>query len=155
MAVSEPKFIPKPGQVDYTNIRYAPVVNVVVAKDQKILLVQRSAHMRLYPGYWSGVSGFLDDSKSIEQKAYEELSEEVGINAAEITSFQIGEVLLQEAPEYHKTWITVPVLVKASTKDFKLNWEGQKAQWFSPSEIGALNLVPGFDNVIQQFTSEL
>ncbi|HEY4161329.1 MAG TPA: hypothetical protein VGM08_04680, partial [Candidatus Saccharimonadales bacterium] len=65
--MAEPKFVPKPGQVDYTNIRYAPVINTVITNSGKVLLVQRSPGMRLYPGYWSGMSGFLDDNRSIEE----------------------------------------------------------------------------------------
>lgn len=72
--MKEPKSTPKPGQVDYTNIRYAPVVNIVVTHAGKILLVQRSKNMRLYPGFWNGVSGFLDYAKSIWEKVREELS---------------------------------------------------------------------------------
>ena len=36
------KFQPKPGQVDFTNIRYAPVANCVLFNEGKILLVKRS-----------------------------------------------------------------------------------------------------------------
>ena len=153
MAVSEPKFTPKPGQTDYTNIRYAPVINIVVTQHGKILLVQRSTSMRLYPNYWNGVSGFLDDDKSVEQKMYEELHEELNIQQSGIESFELGQVLLQEAPEYKKTWLVVPVLVRAKTDKFKFNWEAQRAQWFEPQEIISLNLLPGFEELIRQFIS--
>ena len=49
--MAQPKFIPRPGQVDYTNIRYAPVVNTIVVHSGKVLLVQRSSEMRLYLGF--------------------------------------------------------------------------------------------------------
>lgn len=38
--MQEPKFVPKPGQTDYSNIRYAPVINCVLKHGDMILLVQ-------------------------------------------------------------------------------------------------------------------
>jgi len=146
--MAEPKFIPKPGQVDYTTVRYAPVINTVITHKGKILLVQRSADMRLYPNYWSGVSGFLDDQKSIEEKVYEELKEELGIKKTDVESLTRGAVLLQESPEYQKTWLVVPVLVKVKTSEFEINWESSRAQWFARQEIVGLKLTPGFDEVL-------
>ena len=75
----EKKFTPKPGQVDYTNIRRAPVINCVLRYGDKILLVKRSAELRLYPNYWNGISGFLDDDRSVLEKVKDEIREETGI----------------------------------------------------------------------------
>lgn len=152
--MAEPKFVPRKGQVDYTNIRYAPVVNTVVTCDGKFLLVQRSPDMRLYPGYWNGVSGFLDDNRSIEEKVEQELREELGIAAEQIKSLERGQVLLQEAPDYHKTWLVVPVLARVETVGFTLDWEAQRAKWCEPIEISKLDLLPGFREVINQFVGE-
>lgn len=77
--MSKPKFKPKPGQVDFTNIRWAPVINCVVKHQDKILLVKRSKELNLYPGYWNGISGFLDDQRSLTEKVEEEIKEELGI----------------------------------------------------------------------------
>lgn len=149
--MAEPKFVPRKGQVDYTDIRYAPVVNTVVTCDGKFLLVQRSPHMRLYPGCWNGISGFLDDDRSVEEKVEQELREELGIVAEQIESLERGQVLLQEAPDYHKTWLVVPVLARVKTTSFKLDWEAQRARWYEPGEVKGLKLLPGFKAVLDQF----
>lgn len=149
---NEPKFTPKPGQTDYTNIRYAPVINTVVANDGKVLLVRRNPTMRLYPGHWNGISGFLDDSSSVEDKALGELSEELGLASSDIKSLERGQVLVQEAPEYGKTWIVFPVFVRVEATNFKLDWEAQEARWFSLGEARNLKLVPGFGEVLAQFS---
>jgi len=148
--MAEPKFIPKDGQVDYTNIRYAPVVNTVVTKDGKVLLVQRSQELRLYPGFWNGISGFLDDKQSIEEKVGEELRDELGIEQANILKLDRGHPFIQEAPEYDKTWLVVPVLVEINTDRVGIDWEESQAKWFEPSELKKLNLLPGFETVIAQ-----
>ena len=149
--MKEPNFIPKDGQVDYTNIRYAPVINTVVFHDGRILLVQRSKSLRLYPSCWNGVSGFLDDSKTIEQKVEEELREELSISKTDIVDLKRGRPLIQEAPDYNKTWLVVPVRVEVSTNKFKLDWEAEDAKWFTPAEASRLDLMPGFREVLAQF----
>lgn len=148
--MAEPKFVPKEGQVDYTNIRYAPVINCVVKYQQKILLVQRSKDMRLYPGYWNGVSGFLDTDESVEEKAHEELEEELGIAAKDIVSINRGKVIVQEGEEYNKTWIIFPVLVEVKTTKITLDWEASDHKWLMPEEAKQLNLMPGFDEVLNE-----
>lgn len=122
----EKVFHPRPGQVDFTNVRWAPVVNCVVKYKQKILLVERSASLRLYPGYWNGISGFLDDQKNLEEKIYEELREELGIAKKHILSIRPGQVFDQEEPKYKKTWIVHPVLVTVDTDSVETRLGGKK-----------------------------
>lgn len=148
--MTQPKFVPKPGQVDYTHIRWAPVVNCVVTYKGKILVLQRSSDLRLYPGYWNGVSGFLDDQKSLLNKVKEELREELGIPASKIASVRLGEVFDQEAPKYKKTWIVHPVLVEVLTDKVVLDWEARIYRWVTRTEARKLNLLPGFDLVLQK-----
>lgn len=145
------KFIPKPGQVDYTNIRYAPTVNIVVAYKKKIFLVKRAQELPYYPGCWDWICGFLDDKKSIEEKAYEELKEELDIEPTCVASLTRGEPWLDEAPEYNKTWIIVPVLAELKSDKVSLNWEASEGNWFSPKEILNLDLIPGSLRTAAQF----
>jgi len=148
---AEPMFIPRPGQVDYTHIRYAPVLNAVVVYLGKALLPQRSNDMRSYPNHWCGISGYLDDHRSVEDRARQEMSEEVGITTDRILSMQRGTVLLQEAPDHDKSWLVVPVLVRVRDRRYRLDWESQAAGWFTMTEAMGLPLLPGFDAVITQY----
>jgi 8-oxo-dGTP pyrophosphatase MutT (NUDIX family) len=148
---TEPVFVPRLGQVDYTHIRYAPVLNAVVVCTGKVLLLQRSSGMRSYPNHWCGISGYLDDDRSVEEKARQEMLEEVGIAADRILSMQRGVVLLQEAPQYGKSWLVVSVLVYVRDQRYRLDWESQAADWFSMTEAMRLRLLPGFEAVIAQY----
>ena len=111
--------------------------------------------MRLYPNYWNGVSGFLDDAQDIEDKVREELREELGIAADDLLELTRGTPLLQEAPQYNKTWLVMPMLAKVRHVTFQLDWEAQHAQWYTPQDIMALDLLPGFKYVVAQFFPEL
>lgn len=146
------KFKPKPGQIDYTKARWAPVINCVVKYKDKILVVQRSKKLNFYPGYWNGISGFLDDKRSLEQKVKNELKEELSIPQAKIKKIRLGEIFDEEAPEYKKIWIVHPVLVEASTDRIKLDWEAQNYQWLTLKEAMKLKLLPGFDTVLEKLS---
>lgn len=142
------QFKPRPGQIDYTNARWAPVINCVLKFQDKFLVVQRSEKLNLYPGYWNGISGFLDDEKSLVQKVEEELREELGLSKDKVKDVKLGQIFDQEAPEYNKTWIVHPIFVEVATDEIKLDWEAKKYSWATMMEVKKLKLLPGFDRVI-------
>lgn len=144
------KFVPKSGQIDFTNARWAPVINCVVQYEDKILLVKRSKELNLYPGYYNGISGFLDDQKNLREKVIEELREELGIGETQVESIELGEIFDQEASEYKKTWIVHPVLVKINTDEIILDWEASEFKWVTMAESKTLKLLPGFELVLEK-----
>lgn len=147
----EPKFVPRDGQVDFTTVRWCPVINCVVKYKSKILVVERNKSLRLYPGYWNGISEFLDDRKSLKEKVEEELKEELGISKKHIVNITLGQIFDQEAPKYTKTWIVHPVLVEVDTNEVTFDWEVRRYEWLLPKEVMKLKLLPGFDQVIRSF----
>lgn len=152
---NKPKFKPKAGQVDFSNARWAPVVNSVISYKNKILLVERNSQLNFYPGYWNGVSGFLDDEKSLEEKVKEELREELEMGESHILSIHLCDIFDQEEPKYNKTWIVHAVMVKIDTDEVKLDWEAQKYAWVTPEEIKNYKLLPGFDRVLEAVLPKL
>lgn len=153
--MAEHKFVPKPGQIDYTNIRYAPCIKVIPVHDGKILVAKRTTERRLYPGYWDFINGFLDDKCSIEEKATEELAEEVGIGSGDVASFKRGKAAISEDPDYGKTWLIVPVLAEVKTAKFDLDWEATEAKWLTPSEAASIEMIPGTLEIVSQFFPEM
>ena len=126
------------------------MVNCVVKYRGKILLVKRSEKLHFYPGYWNGISGFLDDKRSLEEKVKDELKEEAGIPARSVKKIRPGGIFLQEEPKYKKTWIVHPVLVEVSTSKVRLDFEGEEYRWLGLSEVRKLKLLPGFDKVLKE-----
>lgn len=148
--MKKPLFKPKPGQVDYTHARWTPVMNCVVKYRNKILVVQRSKELNFYPGYWNGISGFLDDKRSFEQKVKDELQEELGMPGKMVKKIRLCEIFHQEAPKYNKTWIVHPVLVEVIIDKVKLDWEAINYKWIKFGEAKKLKLLPGFDQVLEK-----
>lgn len=145
-------FKPKPGQIDFSQARWAPVINCVVRHRGQILLVQRSLELHFYPGYWNGISGFLDDHKSLKEKVAEELREELGLKESFIKKISLGEIVDQESPKYKKTWIVHPVLVDVSSNKVRLDWEGRNFVWIKPADAKKYKLLPGFSEVLKKIT---
>lgn len=143
------RFHPKPGQVDYTHARFAPVINCVVKYRNKILIVRRSSWMRLYPGYWSGIGGFLDDQKTLEEKVKEELREELGIREKDIISFARGDMFEADEPKHKKVWIIHPVLARVKSDAIKLNWEASEYRWIFVREAKNFRIAPSFKKVLK------
>ena len=142
----------KPGQTDYTNIRWAPVMNCVVMHKGQILVVQRSKSLNFYPGYWNGISGFLDDAKGLREKVEEELREELGIQAKDIISIKLAEVFDQDESKYKKTWIVHPILVKVKTDKINLDWEAKQFVWTTINKAKKMKLLPGFGEVLKKIS---
>lgn len=145
-----PKFQPKLGQIDYTYIRRAPVINCVVRCKDKILIVKRSASLNFYPNYWNGISGFLDDGRSVEEKAKDELREELRIGEQDIISIKLGGIFEQEEEKYDKLWLVHPVLIEVKYDRITLDWEAQDFKWIKVEEAKNYNLLPGFDKVLEK-----
>ena len=145
-------FKPKKGQIDYTRARWAAVVLCVVQFRGKILLVKRSAEMRVYPGFWNGVGGYLDDRKTLEGKAKEELKEEAGIRSQDIVSIRAGQIFEVDNPKYKKTWIIHPVLVKVRSDAIRLDWEADAYRWVLVSEARKEpKLIPTYLKALDTF----
>lgn len=143
-------FIPKPDQIDYSKARWAPVINCVLKYKDKLLVVKRSDDLNFYPGYWNGISGFLDDKKTLKEKVSEEISEELGMQEESIENIRLGEIFHQDEQKYQKTWIVHPVLVQVKTDEVKLDWEANKYQWLEIDDVRKLDLLPGFDQVLER-----
>lgn len=143
-----PKFKPKPGQIDYSNVRWAPVINCIVMCGDEILLVKRSKSLKFYPNYWNGISGFLDDKRSLIKKIKDELREETGIKEKDIILIKVGQIFDLDQPRYKKTWIVHPVLIKVKNCKLKIDWEAEEFRWVKLNEIKKFRLIPGFDKVM-------
>ena len=78
-------------KIDYTHKYECKVVDVFVKHKDSFLLLKRSEKVLAYKNMWCVISGFLDDKKTLEQKALQELKEEVGLKkdaVKKITNFK-------------------------------------------------------------------
>ncbi|MBU2579184.1 NUDIX domain-containing protein [Patescibacteria group bacterium] len=142
-----PKF--SDGKINYSESNKAPVLTCFVKYNDKILLLKRSNEVRVYQGLWNSVAGYLDEFRPLEEKAREELREELGITADLIKQTKMGQPYEMIDNNVQKIWIIFPVLVELNKKPaIKLDWEHTEYQWISPSELKKFDVVPSLDKTL-------
>lgn len=139
-----PKFTD--GRIDYSNSRKAPVLTCFVKCKDKILLLKRSDKVRTYRGLWNTVAGYLDEFKPLEEKAREELQEELGITVKMIKQIKLGEPYEFNDKNIGKTWIIFPVLVELEKEPMiKLDREHTEYKWIVLDDLKKFDIVPNLE----------
>jgi len=136
-----PKF--PDGRINYSKSKIAPVITVFVKYNDKILLLKRSDRVSTYKGKWNTVAGYLDEVKSLEEKALEELREEIGVDDRIISSIKIGKMYEFYDEKIDRKWIVTPILVELKElPKIKLNEEHTEYKWIKIDEIENFDTVP-------------
>lgn len=141
------------GRINYSNSDTAPVLTCFLKYKNKILLLKRSDKVRTYQGKWNTVAGYLDEPKSIREKALEEIQEELGIKENNILLINIGKYykFTDNEIEKHKTWITCPVLAELKNEpEIRLDREHTRYKWISPKELTNFDIVPKLDESLKR-----
>ena len=134
------------GRIDYTNERVCYVVNCTVVAGDRVLLTRRGADVMAYPNTINGVSGFIDDtSKSLEEIAKQELTEELCAPLERLQRLVVAEPIVQIDDDIKREWHTYAVLAEFS-EEFtpRTNWENKSARWFAIADVPTMKLMRGF-----------
>lgn len=138
------------GRIDYTDAPKAAAVNVIVVCDGEYLLLQRSKNVHTYKGKWMTVAGYLDEPVSVEDKALEELREEVGVTRDMIRSLETFDPLGFTDEDIGTTFIIFPVLCRLSRKPrIELDEEHVQFRWVMRSDIPDHDVVPSLPEVLE------
>lgn len=141
MAKKLPKF--SDGRINYRNSDYAPVVNVFIRANCKLLVLKRSSKVGNYKGKWNCVSGYLDSAGPLKQKAMEEVKEELAITIDE-NMIKQGEPYEIFDEKIKKTWLVCPFLVDLKIEpEIKLDFENTEYMWIDLEELKSLDTVIG------------
>lgn len=154
LTVGLPRF--DDGRINFTGVRKAPVLNVVVWCDDEILLVKRSQKVSAYQGLWNGISGFIDEPKAVEDFARQELSEELGLPVTDIKNIIVCRPYEVDDRDIDRTWFVYPVLAELKQKsEIKLDWEHTDYAWIKPEQLKDYECVKDFDKSVHLALSTL
>lgn len=144
-----PKF--SDGRINYSTSSKAPVLTCFIKYQDQILLLKRSHKVSTYRGLWNTVAGYLDEIKSVKDKAYKELDEELNINRENILKTKLSHLYEFYDKNIQKTWIIFPAMVELRKKPaIKLNWEHTDYKWIKPEEINEYNIVPNLEITLEK-----
>jgi len=134
------------GRINYSKSSKAAVVTVFIKYKDKILLLKRSDKVRTYKNKWNTVAGYLDELKPIDEKALEELEEEIRLKPESVALLTKGKPFKIFDPKISKTWFVHPVLVNVKNKPkVKLDWEHSDYKWINPRDLIEFDIVPNLN----------
>lgn len=120
------------------------VVTCFIRYFDKILIVKRSQAVGTYQGFWSGISGYIEQ-EPINQ-AYTEINEETSLNNEDVMLIRKGMPFEQVDENLNRKWIIHPFLFETSSMDnIKIDWENVDKRWIDPAEIKNFDTVPGLE----------
>jgi ADP-ribose pyrophosphatase YjhB (NUDIX family) len=114
------------------------VVDTIVVKDGKILLVKRTAKL-LEGNKWGLVGGFVDRDETTKQAVAREALEETGWKVENIRLFKINDNPIR--PQEDRQNIAFVYVCEAAEKVGEGDWESDECRWFD------LDDVPGRETV--------
>lgn len=130
-------------RVDYSGVDRAPVLTCFLVWDGRVLILRRSAQVGTYRGKWGAVAGYLDEPLPIQEQAYREIEEEVGVPWQEIRGMRMAPPYEVHDPDLGRTWLVHPILVvlkRAPT--IRLDREHTEHRWIAPEELVEYDTVP-------------
>jgi len=113
------------------SLRHA-VVDVLVIKDERLLLVKRTAKL-LEGGKWALVGGFAERDEDIRQAAEREIFEETGWKVKDLHLLLINS--RPDRPHEDRQNISFVFVATATEKTGEPDWESDDVQWFSFSKL--------------------
>lgn len=142
-----PKF--NDGRINYSHARVCPVVNCVVRCGEMVLLTRRGEDVIAYPNTVNGISGFIDEIKSLEDIVYQELSEEVGLSKLAVKELRIFPEIIQTDDDINREWhVHSALAIVDDMFEPKINWENKEAVWMTIKEANSQELMWGFREVL-------
>lgn len=98
---------------------------------------------------WAGISGIIEGDEEPLYRAKREILEETGIQENKITLLKSAPQIRIDSPQYaNHEWQIFPFLFSVQNPVITLNWENQRYEWVTPSEINQYNAVPSLDKVL-------
>lgn len=108
------------------------VVDTIVLKDDKILMVKRTAKL-LEGGKWGIVGGFVDRDETTAQAAAREVLEETGWQVKDLVLLRINDN--PNRPNEDRQNVSFVYFCQATEKTGEADWESDEQKWFSWDEL--------------------
>lgn len=123
------------------SLRHA-VVNSLVLKDGKILMVKRSLKL-LEGGKWGLAGGFADRDETLKEAAEREIFEETGWRVKDLQLLTIIDNPVSQREDRQN--ISFVYFCTAVEKNGEADWESDEQKWFALNDLPAKDTI-AFDH---------
>jgi len=126
------------------------VVSTLLRKDEHFLILQRSSLVGSYQGYWSCISGYMEEEEDPLKTALREVTEETRIEPGSLSlRSQYGPNFSEtENHVFESYWF----LFDSAQSKVEIDWEHNQFAWVKPGEIPKYKMVPWFDELLGRLT---
>ena len=104
------------------------VVDVLVVKNNKVLMVKRAPHMFLEASKWGTIGGFVDRDETIKQAVEREVFEETGYRVHNLELLLIRDN--PDRPHEDRQNVSFVYVCEAGEKDGEPDKESTEQRWF-------------------------
>lgn len=124
-----------------TSLRHI-VVDILVLKDDKILLVKRADRL-IEGGKWAMIGGYMERNENLKQAVEREIFEETGYKVKDITLLTINDN--PDRPNEDKQNISFVYFCTGLEKEGNADDESTKQQWFPFNKLPSVEEI-AFDH---------
>jgi len=125
------------------------VISAFLQLDGHILLVKRSSKVGSYQGYWSAISGYVENETALLQ-AQTEIEEETGLTLDKYSLVNEGDILEIDDARLQIRWIVHPFLfVLNGEHTIRLDWENCEMAWVEKGDLNKYKTVPALEEALK------
>ena len=129
-------------------------VTCVLMNDKgEILILKRSDKVGTYRGFWSGISGYVEEDEKPYETAVKEIKEETGMDVDDVVLVkEMKPVSFSDVYEgKNYDWNIFSFLFKLGKKDkVQIDWEHSEYCWIAPQDIKNYKTVPRLENIVSE-----
>jgi 8-oxo-dGTP pyrophosphatase MutT (NUDIX family) len=116
-----------------------------------ILILLRSEQVSTYQGKWGGISGAIDDGRTPDEQALQEILEETGLSKQDVQLTKKGEPLVFDDEMLQKRKTVYPYLfhIKDRSK-ISIDWEHKELRWIQPEDLKNYDTMPKLMETLAQ-----
>ena len=126
------------------------VVSTLLHNEDRFLILERSSLVGSFQGYWSCISGYVEEGEDPLKTALREVTEETRIEAVSLAlRSQYGPNFSEmEDLVFESYWF----LFDSAQSKVEIDWEHNQFAWVKPEEIPKYKMVPWFDELLGRLT---
>ena len=129
-------------------------VTVFLESENEILILLRSEHVSTYKERWAGISGSIDDGRTVDEQALVEIEEETSISRGQVKLIRKGKPLLIAGEALHFMKVVHPYLFHINNRSqIKINWENKEIRWIKPRDIDNYETMPKLKETLAKVLS--